>query len=339
MKCGVGDYTYKLAEEIAKSGIEVHVITSSKANPNSKILHIHNIVEKWEMSAYKGIMQKLKEINPDVVNIQYPGYEYNKNLIVTVLPIAIKIKLKCKVIATLHEYECFTFKSKIRLYLNFMKLDKIIVAEEEFIDEIRKNFKKAEIVYIPISSNIPRSKIKAEEKESLLEKYKLKGSKVISYFGFAVPSKGIEYLLNCMPKLEGIKLLFINELDKDNEYQKSLLDLIEKLGIKEKIVITGFLDDEKDVADLLKISDVCVLPFINGLKKRNGSFLAAYNQEIRIITTSQKDIDKDGIYYVKPKCEEELLVKIKSILESKEEYKREPLTWRAVAKSYIENFK
>ena len=38
MKCGVGDYTNKLAEELAKKGNEVHVITSTRANPNSSLL-------------------------------------------------------------------------------------------------------------------------------------------------------------------------------------------------------------------------------------------------------------------------------------------------------------
>ena len=46
---------------------------------------------------------------------------------------------------------------------------------------------------------------------------------------------------------------------------------MEELGIKDNVEITGFLEDEKDVADLLKISDVCVLPFTEGVKKRNGS--------------------------------------------------------------------
>ena len=331
MKCGVGDYTHRLSEELARKGNEVHIITSNKANPKSDLLHIHNIVEKWDMSAFKGIMSKLKEIKPDMVNIQYPGFEYNKNLVVSILPIEIKRKLKCKVTATLHEYECFTLKSKIRLYINFLKLDKIIVAEEEFIEKIKKDFKKTDIIYIPISSNVPKSKITQEKKKELLEKYNLTDKKVISYFGFAVPTKGIEYLLESVSKLDDdVKLLFIGELDSNNEYQKSLLDLIEKLEIKEKVILTGFFEDEKDVADLLEISNVCVLPFVEGVKTRNGSFLASYNQTIKVVTTSNNLEDKNGIYYAKPKSTEELLKKINYALQDKTEFEREELTWEKV---------
>ena len=82
---------------------------------------------------------------------------------------------------------------------------------------------------------------------------------VISYFGFALPSKGIEYVLKAIPEFEDTKLLFINELNENNEYHKSLLDLIDKLKIKDKVVITGLFDAPEDVADLLSVSDVCVL--------------------------------------------------------------------------------
>ena len=168
----------------------------------------------------------------------------------------------------------------------------------------------------------------------------LEGKKVLSYFGFAVPVKGIESLFKCMPHLDDdTKLLFINNLDEKNEYHKSLLDLIKKLDISDKVVITGFLDSDKDVADLLQISNVCVLPFVNGLKKSNGSFLAAYNQKIKVITTRKKDEkDGNGIYYVEPNDEEQLLETIKRVLEDKKEYNRDVLTWDNVAKSHIDTF-
>ncbi len=345
MKCGVGDYTNKLAEELAKKGNEVHVITSTRANPNSNLLHVHNIVENWKMSAIKPIINKLKEIKPDIVNIQYPSDEYYRRTVST-LPPLIKMIIKCKVTITVHEYDYFNLggrkklRDKVRLYLNFFKLDKVITVEEKFIDRIKSDYPKADIVYIPISSNIPRSEASEEKQNELRKKYGLEGKKILSYFGFAVPVKGIEYLFKCMPHLDDdTKLLFINNLDEKNEYHKSLLDLIKSLNISDKVVITGFLDSDKDVADLLQISNICVLPFVNGLKKSNGSFLAAYNQKIKVITTRKKDEeDGNGIYYVEPNDEEQLLETIKKVLEDKKEYNRDVLTWDNVAKSHIDTF-
>lgn len=344
MKCGVGDYTCKLAEELARQNNEVHIITSERASTESKKLHIHNIVKIWKLSALKPIINELKKIKPDVVNIQYPSDEYYRRT-VSILPLLIKNKIKCKVTITVHEYDYFNLneeriKDKIRLYLNFCKLDKVITVEEKFIPRIKKDYAKANIAYIPISSNIPRNKATSEEITNIKRKYNLEGKKVLSYFGFAVPVKGIEYLLKCVQKLDdNVKLLFINHLDEKNEYHKTLLSLIEELKIKNKVEITGFVDNPEDVANLLQASDICVLPFVNGLKKSNGSFLAAYNQKIKIITTTNKDEkDGNGIYYVKPEDETALLEKIQYAIEDKTEYKRDILTWENVAKSFIESF-
>ena len=342
MKCGVGDYTSALSEEIAKNGNEVHVITSQKASNKSKNVVVHNIVNQWKLNSIKTIINELKEIKPDVVNIQYPSNEYFRNT-VTLLPLIIKIIIKCNVMLTIHEYDYFntkevkSIKDKIRLYLNFCKVDKIITVEEKYIERIKQDYHKANISYIPISSNIPRSIASNDELNKIKKKFGLEDGKTISFFGFSTEAKGIEYLLKCMTKLdESIKLLYINELNPENSYHKTLLDLIDKLELKKRVIITGFYDSAEDIANLIQASDVCVLPFINGLKLSNGSFLAAYNQKIRIITTSQEDEkDKDGVYYVKPKNYEDLLNKIKYVLNDRKEFQREELTWEKVANSFI----
>ncbi len=337
MKCGVGDYTYNLALELAKTN-EIYVITSSRASNKLGNMKIYNIIDEWDKSGSKKILEKLQEIKPDLVNIQYPSDEYKNNLAMNLLPNKIKKQIKCTVVATIHEYECFTLKRKIRNYLNFKNLDKIIVVEKEFIDQIKKDFKKVDIDFIKISSNIPRSEISDKQRLELLKKYGLENTNSIGYFGFANPSKGLESLFWTVSKLENTKLLFINKLDENNEYHKKLLNLIEELNIKDRIVITGFLDSEKDVSDLLSITSVNVFPFIDGVKLRNGSFLAAYNQKVPIITTGENFKEDNGIYCVEPKNEEELLKKIKEVLKEKKVFDREILNFENVAKNYMESF-
>lgn len=338
MKCGIGDYCNQIAMELAKNDNEVYVITSIKASAQAEGIKVFNIIKEWNYNECKTIIEKLKQINPDVVNIQYPNDEYKNSIAINLLPGMIKRKIGCSVTQTIHEYECFTLKRKIRNYFNFRNLDKVIVVEDYFIDLIKKDFKNVDITYIPISSNIPRSTL--IEKERLVDKLNLKGKKIISYFGFANHLKGIEILLKCMSHLDNVQLLFIGDLDKNNEYHNQLIDLIEKLDIKDKVTITGFLENATDVADYLSVSDVCVLPFINGVKGRNGSFLAAYNQKIPVITTNSKLIESNnGIYYVSPNNEQELLNKIEYVLSHKQDFTREELTWEEVARQYLEYLK
>lgn len=346
MKCGVGDYTSVLAEELAKKGNEVHVITSEKADcSKAKNVVVHSIVKVWKLRAIPGIIKELRKIRPDVVNIQYPSDEYYRRC-VSLLPPIIKDIIKCKVTITIHEYDYFnmkekkSFRDKVRLYLNFYKLDRVITVEEKFINRIKADYPKTDIVHIPISANIPKSEASDEVLIKIKKDFGLEEKKVLSYFGFAVPVKGIEYLFKCIPKLdENVKLLFINELNPENEYHKSLLNMIDELKIKDRVIVTGFYDDAKDIANMLSISDICVLPFVNGLKTSNGSFLAAYNQKIKIITTSKNDVkDGNGIYYVKPENEEELLEKIEYVLNNDEKFEREALTWDNVTDNFMKAF-
>lgn len=113
--------------------------------------------------------------------------------------------------------------------------------------------------------------------------------------------------------------------------------MIEDLNIKDRVIVTGFLE-ENQVADMIAVSDVAILPFKNGVKTRNGSFLASYNQKVPVITTAFDKKDENGIYYVEPKNTHKLLEKTKQVLSEKQDFVREELTWEKVAKKYMEIF-
>ena len=85
---------------------------------------------------------------------------------------------------------------------------------------------------------------------------------------------------------------------------------INKLISQNKIVPTGFIEDTKLTSELLSICDICLLPFKSGIKSRYSSFLATYNQKIKMVTTT--DIPRtyeNGIYYAKINSKKDLLEK------------------------------
>ena len=350
MKDGVGDYTSMVANNLADMGYEVSVITSKEANNRVSNFKVYNIISKFNYKSIKIIVKKLKEIKPDIILIQYPSpVFYNTKISRYLLPIAIKLKIKnAKLVETIHEYFKCKLIGRSILWLHYKIMDATFFAEEYYNNLVKKDFpntyKKMNIINIPIISFIPESKLSELEKRALREKLNLKEKKIISYFGFARPNKGIDTLFEAFNLLEdeNINLLYIGELKENNEYQKSLLELMKKLKIKNRVIITGYLKESTQVADYLSISDVCVLPYKDGLKSRYTSFFSACNQNVKIITTSLSDRPSEkGIYYIEPNNSKKLALKIKEVIYGKniKSNKRIRTTWQDIAKLHIKAYK
>lgn len=350
MKCGVGDYTNILAKQLADSGNDISIITSKDAKKEmGKSFNVFNIMDFWDFKEKENILKVLKEINPDIVHIQYPSDVYGKSLFINLLPKIIKKEIECKVIETVHEYLNYTVKGKIRNLINYYYADQIVVVEKQYIDMI-KGFipnisKKLEIKYIPISSNIPKSSITEEGIGNMKKELGIEKNIIISYFGFINEVKGIETLIQAVNELVkrkyNIKLMILSELSKENNYHNKIINMIEELGIKDNIIVTGFIESSEKVADYIKLSDVSVLPFVDGVSERNGSFLAAYNQGIPIVTTSSTKNDFHGVYYVKPMDVNGIVNKVINCLkkDNKVNFNREILDWDDIVESHIEIYK
>lgn len=349
MKCGIGDYTNLLGKELVKMGHEVTIITSTNAKYiNENNYKVKNIIDKWDNSAKDTIIKTIRDIKADIVNIQYPSNEYKKGIFMNILPMILKKQCNVKVVETVHEYLNYTYKGKLRNLINYLYADNLIVVEKRYIDEIN-NFisvisRRLKIEYIPISSNIPKSRMSNEELIKFKDELAPNNEKIISYFGFINELKGIETLINSFKLFSDkvkARLLIISELNPNNEYHKEIINKIDKLGLNNKVIVTGFSDSTSKVANYLAVSDVCVLPFRDGVSERNGSFLAAVNQNIPIITTSKGDeVSSEGIYYVKPMDEEGIIKLLNELLEynkeGNKEYMRSGYSWSNIAVKYLD---
>jgi glycosyltransferase involved in cell wall biosynthesis len=263
------------------------------------------------------VLRSILRTQPDIVHFQFPTTEYHSHRLFDLLVPMIKIwPRSIKVVVTQHEVivvkKSFVpgFFRPLRHWLSCSWTDAIIVVAESYRDQIQKfspRVRRIPCALIPIASNIPISKMDRDQLQKLREQTGLaKEDVVLSYFGFIHPSKGLEQVLEILKYLrhQGMpaKLLVIGELSSANSYHQQLLAEIASEDFADSVKVMGHLD-RNEVANCLAMSDACILPFVDGLHPKRGSFLAAAQQGVLTITTST---DRSGlsldenVFYAKP---------------------------------------
>lgn len=292
-KCGVGDYTYNLIQHLMKinNSHEIYLLNSEVLLHNGKVISKQKL--SWNIFDIRKVYTMITQINPDIINIQFPTKAYRKSIGVLLLIRKLQ-QSKFKTSITLHEYSYSSKLAKFRSNYILTNADKVIVVERKYKKEleIKKIVKSQNIEFLPISSNIPKTTILKETRDNLRNKYKV--DLLIGYFGFINKTKGFERFIELCQHLKEQKLSFkallIGELLQDNKYHRLLLRKIDQNDLKEYIEITGYLNST-EVSNRLSILDYAIFPFEYGVTERNGSVLAALNQNIRTIATTSEGFD------------------------------------------------
>ncbi|WP_243346200.1 glycosyltransferase [Parabacteroides sp. FAFU027] len=296
-KCGVGDYTDVLISNLINAGIKIDVITDIKYGENNKGYVLHNVIKHWYgISFFITVLRVLKEINCDIVHIQYPTISYKGFIEINLLPILLRIK-GYKVVYTLHEYSQRPLMSRIRRWPSVKASHKVIVVEDTFKIDLERlrlitSREKTEVIYI--GSNIPKSN--AAEGDLLRLRSQLFGNYnglIASYFGFVNSNKELVTTIETMHTLNKehrlfFKLLIIGELTPSDAYQNEILKRIHEYKLENEIKTVKYLPKE-EVGKHIACSDFAIALFSNGVSIRNGSFLALYQEGIKVITTKPKN--------------------------------------------------
>ena len=272
-KCGVGDYTFHLAEALAeKPDIEVAVLTSVGLSPSSESsrVKLFRVMANWRIRKLFLAKRFISEFKPDLVHIQYPTQGYNGGLI-WLLPLLTRLLL-IPVVQTWHEY----FVTSGVRWPNLLACKALIYARPDFPQKLPAWVKfflfKTPLIYVPNISTIPVVTMSLEHIQA--KKNELSGGKpIVCFFGFAHINKGMERLFEIVDP-EKHQLVLICDLSDKNEYQAKILQMANQAPWIGKVTVTGFQSAQR-VGEILAIADAVVFPFPSGAGEWNTSLKAS----------------------------------------------------------------
>jgi glycosyltransferase involved in cell wall biosynthesis len=105
------------------------------------------------------------------------------------------------------------------------------------------------------------------------------------FFGFVRPYKGLKFLLDAMPQIlrakPDITLMIVGEFWNDKQ---EYLDRIERLGLKERLLIVDRYVANDEVPAYFAAADAVVLPYVSSTE--SGIIQLAYGLNTPVITTA-----------------------------------------------------
>jgi glycosyltransferase involved in cell wall biosynthesis len=301
MCCGVGDYTAGLARALRDTGkVRIAVLTGEHGGEEETGIGMVRI-PGWSLWNALSALRAVVKWKADIVHVQLPTQGYRSDWLPWILPLLLRLA-GIRVVQTWHEIMPMGLRS---LPLCFSQ-GAVVVVRPNYFESMagwcRRLLANRRMVYVPSAPSIPRSRLTESDRNKLHAKLAAGQDRVVSYFGFAYPHKGMEALFEIADSKRD-RLVLICELRESDPYHRLILDKCRDPQWDGKASVTGFLPSE-EIADVLYASDAVVLPFTAGGGDWNTSLQAAAIQGVFLVTTSltKQGYDaKDNLHYCLPR--------------------------------------
>lgn len=289
---GIGDYTSRLIESLRKEKFRINLITTDEGEDFKRQGDIFSIIKKWNIFGVICILRLINKKRFDIIHIQFPSVRYQHHITLGLLPLFVRIFFRdIKTVITLHEYSVSYPVNKLRQFFLAMFSHRVIVTDEDNFDRLCKilPWGKKKVTVIPIGTNIDVYKYDINERDVFVKRFGLRPeTKIILFFGVIHPNKGVECLLESIEILQRdnfpVYLIIISQLDRTNIYHRKIKRIIESDYLKGVVLCTGYLPPD-EISRYFFLSDLCVLPFTDGITFRRGTFMAAISHGVPVIST------------------------------------------------------
>lgn len=165
------------------------------------------------------------------------------------------------------------------------------------------------------------------------------GNRYVVYVGGFGPHKNLEMLVRAFaqlssdPQLSDVKLVLVGEHEKETFYSHAgrLKHHLDQLGLRDRVIFTGFLPDE-DLVILLNLSDVLVLPsFMEGFGLPAVEAAACGCPVVATTESPLPQLLGDGGLYINPYDGDALERALRRVLESEQLQQQMSRAGRAAA--------
>lgn len=309
MMCGVGDYTCALVNSLRAQGVDVRVLTSElkKDIPvKENEFWIRRVMKIWRLNAYLTFIKELEDFQPDIVHIQDPTQGYHFMMAPISIVLRAFIIKKMSIVWTWHEFPPPINHRRFMMFIAMSIMAKAIIV-------VRHNYKQrlSKLIsclllgkpfeFIPNASVIPKVDLDFQEIANLRKTIPHGDKKIIVFFGFIYPNKGIERLFEIADPAKH-HIILIGKFDGNYEYHQKILAISKNPDWSNNVTFLGFLSPE-NVAKYIRSADAVVLPYLEGAGSWNTSLHAAMLQGSFVLTTSLSQIGYDNennIFYAAP---------------------------------------
>ena len=272
---------------------------------------------KWEINFFKGfpeLIAAIKEIQKeqpiDLVHI-HGAHE---------LMLSVHLALrKVPIIFTVHGYHGAGAKFSYQMscwFSNWLADRVICVCEAEYnlLCELGLSKKKLHLIYNGVQEPI----LNFEKSLEFARKFQLDPASQI-ILGTAArldEAKGLTYLLQAFAKLEGANLRLV--IAGNGELEASLKQEAQELGISDRVIFTGYLDD---LPNLMQLFDIFVLP---SLQEPFGLVCAeAMSQSKPVVVTrvgglAEQVINEQTGFIVMPRDPDGLATKLQELINDRD---------------------
>lgn len=307
MQGGVGDYTRALARAYVRLGHTVAVVTSLKGTWSEPGITVHSVVGDWGFGCWPLILHACRAMSADILHIQYQTAAYAMRPAINLLPLRLLYERnRPRTVFTYHDLRVpylFPKAGPLRRWITEGPAgwcDAAIVTNCEDAAHLKAAGKQFHV--IPIGSNIATALPAGYDRAAWRARLGVAAEEtLLCYFGFLNESKGGETLIQALWELSTqnrlVKLVMVGGQVGDSDptnvaYLARIRALIDKLGLGEHVLWTGFTSDT-EVAAHLAAADIAVLPYRDGVSFRRGSFMAALSHGLPIVTTRGKGAAAD----------------------------------------------
>ncbi len=298
MRGGISDYTACLARAMSSTGWEPWVLThrAAQANPDPRVL---SRITKWDWRLARFINQAITDTSADIVHIQYQTGAFAMHPAINLLPLALKrSRPRIPVVTTFHDLRkpyLFPKAGVIRRWANralaFGSAGIVVTNGDDYRQLMRFPRLAHRTEVIPLGGSLPEAYV--TDRVSIRRELGIAdGECAIGFFGFVMPDKGLDILIDALERLPDLRprLVIVGGEMADTDLASSSYaqHIRRRLNATPVAVTTTGHLDAQAASESLAVLDLIVLPFRSGATLRSSSLIAAVRTGTAVVTTASR---------------------------------------------------
>jgi len=240
---------------------------------------VENILDSMNPFTWWQTFQKIKKDNPNLLILPWWVFFWTPQFW-TIVTFA-KIFTSAKILFICHnivEHESHFIK-KLCTKIVLKKGDYFIVHSEEDLKNLKRMLPNA-LVQKAFLPTLEEFNFEPVDKNTAKKKLGIEG-KVLLFFGFVRPYKGLKYLLDALPlilkEIDDVTLMVVGEFWWDKE---EYLNQIDALKIKDKVRIVDEYVPNEEVGKYFSAADVVVLPYTSATQSAIIQLAYGFNKPV-----------------------------------------------------------